>query len=56
VLWKIITKNLSAGRVQSVALRIICEREDVINKFEPIESWNVYAMLYKNGLSEFKAT
>ncbi|MCK5051264.1 MAG: type I DNA topoisomerase, partial [Candidatus Cloacimonetes bacterium] len=56
VLWKIVTKNLSAGRVQSVALRIICEREEAINKFEPVESWNVYAMLYKNDLPEFKAT
>lgn len=55
ILWKIITKNLSAGRVQSVALRIICEREDVINKFEPVESWNVYAMLHKDDLPEFKA-
>ncbi len=56
VLWKIVAKNLSAGRVQSVALRIICEREDVINKFKPVESWNVYAMLYKDNLPEFKAT
>jgi len=42
--------------VQSVALRIICEREDAINKFEPVESWNVYAMLYKDGLPEFKSS
>ncbi len=56
VLWKIVTKNLSAGRVQSVALRIICEREEVINKFEPVESWNVYAVLNKDDLPEFKAT
>ena len=56
VLWKIIAKNLSAGRVQSVALRIICEREEDINKFKPIESWNVYAMLYKDDLPEFKAS
>ncbi|MDP8202675.1 MAG: type I DNA topoisomerase [Candidatus Tenebribacter burtonii] len=55
VLWKIVAKNLSAGRVQSVALRIICEREETINKFEPVESWNVYAMLYKDDLPEFKA-
>ena len=56
VLWKIVTKNLSAGRVQSVALRIICEREEVISKFEPVESWNVYAILFKDKLPEFKAT
>lgn len=56
VLWKIVAKNLSAGRVQSVALRIICEREEEINKFEPVESWNVYAILYKDALPEFKAS
>ncbi|NQT64841.1 MAG: type I DNA topoisomerase, partial [FCB group bacterium] len=56
VLWKIVAKNLSAGRVQSVALRIICEREEDINKFKPIESWNVYAMLYIDDLPEFKAS
>jgi len=55
ILWKIVTKNLSAGRVQSVALRIICEREEIINKFEPVESWNIFAMLYKDDLPEFKA-
>jgi len=55
VLWKIVAKNLSAGRVQSVALRIICEREEEINKFEPVESWNVYAILYKDKLPQFKA-
>jgi len=55
ILWKIITKNLSAGRVQSVALRIICEREEIINKFEPVESWNIFAMLYRDEIPEFKA-
>lgn len=40
-LWKIISNKLSAGRVQSVALRIICERDDAIAKFQPEEYWNV---------------
>ncbi len=34
---------LSAGRVQSVALRLICEREEEIRNFEPIKYWNIYA-------------
>ena len=56
LLWKIITKNLSAGRVQSVALRLICEREEAIQKFEPQEYWNIEALLFKNDLPPFKAT
>ena len=55
LLWKIITKNLSAGRVQSVALRIICEREEEIQKFVPKEYWNIEAHLYKDNLPSFKA-
>ncbi|MCX6155910.1 MAG: type I DNA topoisomerase [Candidatus Kapabacteria bacterium] len=35
------TKSLSAGRVQSVALRLICEREQEISNFKPIEYWNI---------------
>ena len=46
-LWKAFigknAQNLSAGRVQSVALRIICEREDSIERFQPIEYWNMWA-------------
>ncbi len=56
LLWKIITKNLSAGRVQTVALRLICDREEAIQKFEPQEYWNIEALLYKNDLPPFKAT
>ena len=56
LLWKIITKNLSAGRVQSVALRIICEREEEILSFEPKEYWNVEAILFKDKLIPFKAS
>jgi DNA topoisomerase-1 len=56
LLWKIITKNLSAGRVQTVALRLICDKEEAIQKFEPQEYWNIEALLYKNDLPPFKAT
>jgi len=55
ILWKIITKNLSAGRVQSVALRLICEREQEINKFVPKEFWNIEVLLKKDDLPSFKA-
>ncbi|MFC1842578.1 type I DNA topoisomerase [Candidatus Dependentiae bacterium] len=41
ILWKKIAKGLSAGRVQSVALRIICEREEAIRNFKPEESWSI---------------
>jgi DNA topoisomerase-1 len=41
VLWKTVLRGLSAGRVQSVALRMICEREEEIDKFIPIEYWTI---------------
>ncbi len=56
VLWKVIAKKLSAGRVQSVALRIICEREKKITDFKPQEYWNIHAQLFKDKLEPFKAT
>jgi DNA topoisomerase I len=43
VLWDKVKRGLSAGRVQSVAVRMICEREDEINKFIPEEYWNLLA-------------
>lgn len=43
LLWSKIKRGLSAGRVQSVALRIICDREDEINVFLPEEYWNLEA-------------
>ena len=43
VLWDKVKRGLSAGRVQSVAVRIICEREDEISKFVPEEYWNLVA-------------
>lgn len=55
VLWKQIgNRNLSAGRVQSVALRMICEREDEIEAFVPQEYWSIHANLDKDG-KEFEA-
>ena len=49
VLWKKVRKGLSAGRVQSVAVRLICEREEEIEKFKPEEYWNIYAILNKKA-------
>ena len=45
ILWKKIKKGLSAGRVQSVATRLIVDREREINDFIPKEYWNIEAML-----------
>lgn len=43
LLWRKVKKGLSAGRVQSVATRIVCEREEEINNFIPQEYWNISA-------------
>jgi len=45
VLWKKVQKGLSAGRVQSVAVKLIADREEEIEKFIPEEYWNIYATL-----------
>jgi DNA topoisomerase-1 len=45
LLWKKIWRGLSAGRVQTVALRIVCEREKEIESFVPVEYWTVDATL-----------
>ena len=45
VLWAKVKRGLSAGRVQSVALRIICDREEEINAFIPEEYWTLEASL-----------
>ena len=45
VLWKKVKRGLSAGRVQSVAVKLICDREDEIEKFIPEEYWNIYVTL-----------
>lgn len=44
-LWKKVARNLSAGRVQSVAVRLVAEREREIQQFKPQEYWSVEAML-----------
>lgn len=49
VLWAKVKRGLSAGRVQSVALRIICDREDEINAFIPEEYWTLDALLHVPG-------
>lgn len=49
LLWTKIKRGLSAGRVQSVALRIICDREEEINSFIPEEYWTMEAELSVNG-------
>jgi len=49
LLWKSIKTGLSAGRVQTVALRLICEREEEIRRFVPQEYWTVEADLEKDG-------
>ena len=45
LLWNKVRKGLSAGRVQSVALRLICDREEEIDAFEPEEYWSITARL-----------
>ena len=49
VLWAKIKRGLSAGRVQSVALRLICDREDEIAAFIPQEYWTIDASLFAEG-------
>ena len=49
VLWAKVKRGLSAGRVQSVALRIICDREEEINAFLPEEYWSLNAMFNIEG-------
>lgn len=54
LLWRKIKRGLSAGRVQSVAVRLICDREDEIKNFKPEEYWTLTARL-KNQQSVFEA-
>ena len=49
VLWAKVKRGLSAGRVQSVALRLICDREDEVAAFIPEEYWTVDALLAAKG-------
>ena len=56
VLWKKVRKGLSAGRVQSVAVKLIVDREEEIENFVPEEYWNIYATLQdKKEKKEFEA-
>ena len=52
LLWKKVKRGLSAGRVQSVALRMICDREEEINRFIPEEYWNLDAKLTLKGMKK----
>lgn len=58
-LWRAVLdqygSSLSAGRVQSVALRLICEREEEIEKFIPIEYWSIVAIFKTDKNQEIKA-
>ena len=56
VLWKKVKRGLSAGRVQSVAVKLIVDREEEIEKFIPKEYWNIYVTLSdKNTKKSFEA-
>lgn len=59
LLWKSVidpsNNNLSAGRVQSVALRLICEREEEIDKFIPTEYWAIWAVFKTDKNETFRA-
>ena len=55
LLWKKIGRGLSAGRVQSIALRLICEREQEIKDFVAEEFWTIGANLNAKNPPEFKA-
>jgi len=55
LLWKKIGRGLSAGRVQSIALRLICEREKEIKDFVPEEYWSVTAQLHAVNPPPFSA-
>src|SRR4051812_38485744 len=54
MLWKTVKKGVSAGRVQTVALRLLVEREREIRAFTPVEYWTIEALLEKRG-QEFVA-
>jgi len=54
-LWRKVMKGLSAGRVQSVAVRLIVEREEEIEKFKPDEYWEILASLKNKKDQEFPA-
>jgi DNA topoisomerase-1 len=55
LLWDKVRRGLSAGRVQSVALKLVCDRERAIEAFVPDEYWNVFARLAGPQPPEFEA-
>src|SRR6516164_1853131 len=55
LLWDKVRRGLSAGRVQSVALKLVCDREREIEAFVPDEYWNVFARLAAAQPPEFEA-
>jgi DNA topoisomerase-1 len=55
LLWDKVRRGLSAGRVQTVALRLIVEREQEINSFNPVEYWTIDAELEPKGKQSFTA-
>lgn len=55
ILWNKVQRGLSAGRVQSVAVRLVCEREAEIKAFEPVEYWSVEASCQAGSPPPFDA-
>ncbi len=55
LLWDKVRRGLSAGRVQSVALKLICDREREIEQFVPVEYWHLFARLAGPQPPEFEA-
>jgi DNA topoisomerase-1 len=55
LLWDKVRRGLSAGRVQSVALKLICDREREIERFVPVEYWHLFARLAGAQPPEFEA-
>jgi len=53
--WKTVFYGLSAGRVQSVTVRLVCEREEAINSFIPREYWSIIAEFQTSGADPFLA-
>ncbi len=51
-LWSKVQKGIGAGRVSTVALRLVCDREEEIRKFVPVESWTIDAELSKQAASD----